>query len=101
MVVDIEEMRVYQPTGVPSLGITKIAGTGDDDEEFPDRERSKRWSVASKTLVPIVSVPLKSSLRRTRTAASNATKKRSVRIDGEPVEWATRFRSVTFKEVSN
>jgi hypothetical protein len=92
MVVDIEEMRVYQPTGIPSVGGVEKANH-DEDEEFPDRDSSRRWSVASKTRAPIMSVPapLKSSLRRKRTAASNAAKKRSVRIKEEPMEWGTRL----------
>ncbi|KIW02703.1 uncharacterized protein PV09_06141 [Verruconis gallopava] len=83
MVVEIEEMSVYQPTGIPPVGGPKIADEGDDDEEeFPDRDASKRWSVAYKTRAPIVSVPvsLKSTLRRTRTIASQTTKRRSVRF---------------------
>jgi hypothetical protein len=101
MVVAIEEMRVYQPTGIPSVNgnngqdaaLTTTANF-DDEEEFPDREGSKRWSVASRSIVS-VPVPLKSSLRRTRTAATNvAMKRRSVRIKEEPtgMDWVARFR---------
>ena len=76
MVVAIEEMNVYQPTGVPSVGTVQIVE--DEEEEFPDREASKRWSVASKThMIPL---PLKSSLRRAHTAATAVANKRSVRI---------------------
>jgi hypothetical protein len=92
MVVDIEEMSVYQPTGVPTTGTVEVVGGDEDDDEFPNREASKRWSVASKTRT--IPVPLKSSLRTVANVATTVSKKRSVRIKEEPVEWVSRFRSV-------
>ena len=78
MVVDIEEMSVYQPTGIPSVDAVQVVND-DEDDEFPDRDASKRWSVASKT--HSIPLPLKSSLRRAHTAANNVlATKRSVRI---------------------
>jgi hypothetical protein len=89
MVVDLEEMSVYQPTGVPSEDSVEVVDN--EDEEFPDRDASKRWSVANKTRT--IPVPLKSSLRTVANVAATVSKKRSVRIKEEPVEWTSRFRS--------
>jgi hypothetical protein len=74
MVVDIEEMAVYQPTGVPSVDTIHVV----EEDEFPDMERSKRWSVATKS--HFVAIPLKSSLRRAHTVTNVVAMKRSVKI---------------------
>jgi len=75
MVVDIEEMQVYRPTGVPSMVV-------DEDEEFPVRVNEKRLSLGTRT------GGLKSSMKR------RSTMVKSVRIREDPIDFMGKRMSI-------
>jgi len=75
MVVDIENLQCYTPTGIPSTA-------PDEDEEFPVRSNEKRLSLNSRTST------LKSSLKR------GSTLVKSVRIREDPVDFSSKRLSI-------